>query len=158
MAAACFRFNGWGGKYTFEDDTVLAHAVRQAGGFEAFDVPLVFEGGSLEVDGQGTAITTAQCLLNPNRNPTLSRADVESWILHTGGPKILRGTQQALGITENELAASWACLRRMGNLSSASVLMVLEETLLHRRPREGAWSILGAMGPGFCSELLLLRW
>lgn len=88
----------------------------------------------------------------------LTRTDIKSWILHTGGPKILRGTQQALGITETELAASWACLRRMGNLSSSSVLMVLEETMLHRRPPVGTWSILGAMGPGFCSELLLLKW
>ena len=88
----------------------------------------------------------------------LTRADIQSWILHTGGPKILRGTQQALGITEVDLAASWACLRRMGNLSSTSVLIVLEETMLNRRPPAGTWSILGAMGPGFCSELLLLKW
>ncbi len=88
----------------------------------------------------------------------LTRADIQSWILHTGGPKILRGTQQALGITEVDLAASWACLRRMGNLSSTSVLIVLEETMLNRRPPTGTWSILGAMGPGFCSELLLLKW
>ncbi len=88
----------------------------------------------------------------------LTRADIGNWILHTGGPKILRGTQHALGITEADLATTWDCLRRMGNLSSASVLMVLEETMLHRRPAPGTWSILGAMGPGFCSELLLLRW
>jgi alkylresorcinol/alkylpyrone synthase len=88
----------------------------------------------------------------------LTRADVGSWILHTGGPKILRGTQHALGLAEADLSASWECLRRMGNLSSASVLMVLEETILRRRPVPGTWSILGAMGPGFCSELLLLRW
>lgn len=88
----------------------------------------------------------------------LTRADIQSWILHTGGPKILRGTQQALGITEVDLAASWACLRRMGNLSSTSVLIVLEETMLNRRPPAGTLSILGAMGPGFCSELLLLKW
>jgi alkylresorcinol/alkylpyrone synthase len=88
----------------------------------------------------------------------LSRPDIGSWMLHTGGPKILRGTQQALGITESDLSASWECLRRMGNLSSASVLMVLEETMGRTRPPAGTWSILGAMGPGFCSELLLLRW
>lgn len=88
----------------------------------------------------------------------LTRDDISSWILHTGGPKILRATQQSLGITENELAASWNCLRRMGNLSSASVLMVLEETMMERRPAPGSWSVLAAMGPGFCSELVLLRW
>lgn len=88
----------------------------------------------------------------------LSRTDIGSWILHTGGPKILRSTQDALGVTEKELALSWQCLRRVGNLSSASVLMVLEETMSSARPPSGTWSVLGAMGPGFCSELLLLRW
>jgi alkylresorcinol/alkylpyrone synthase len=88
----------------------------------------------------------------------LTRADIGCWILHTGGPKILRATQHALGIDQNALSASWDCLRRMGNLSSASVLMVLEETMSRRRPAPGTWSILGAMGPGFCSELVLLKW
>jgi alkylresorcinol/alkylpyrone synthase len=89
---------------------------------------------------------------------SLTRSDIGCWILHTGGPKILRATQEALGIDEKALYASWDCLRRMGNLSSASVLMVLEETMSRRRPAAGTWSVLGAMGPGFCSELLLLRW
>ena len=79
----------------------------------------------------------------------LTRSDIGCWVVHTGGPKVLRATQQALGIDEKALAASWECLRRMGNLSSASVLMVLEETMLNRRPAPGTWSILAAMGPGF---------
>jgi alkylresorcinol/alkylpyrone synthase len=49
-------------------------------------------------------------------------------------------------------------LKRTGNLSSASVLLVLEEVMMHRRPASGTYSILAAMGPGFCSELVLLRW
>ena len=88
----------------------------------------------------------------------LTRRDIGCWLLHTGGPKVLRATQQALGVDEKALGASWDCLRRMGNLSSASVLMVLEEAMLHRRPEPGTWSVLAAMGPGFCSELVLLRW
>ena len=88
----------------------------------------------------------------------LTRADIGCWILHTGGPKILQATQEALGIPESAIAASWEMLRKTGNLSSASVLLVLEETMLHRRPPEGTWSNLAAMGPGFCSELVLLRW
>jgi alkylresorcinol/alkylpyrone synthase len=88
----------------------------------------------------------------------LTRNDIGCWLLHTGGPKVLRATQQALGVDEKALAASWDCLRRMGNLSSASVLMVLEEVMLNRRPEPGCWSVLAAMGPGFCSELVLLRW
>ena len=88
----------------------------------------------------------------------LSRRDIGAWIMHTGGPKILEATQEALGIGSEQLAASWDCLRRVGNLSSASVLVVLEEFMNNRRPAPGTWSVLGAMGPGFCSELVLLRW
>lgn len=88
----------------------------------------------------------------------LGRDAIGCWMLHTGGPKILRATQRALGLGQEDLAVSWDCLRRMGNLSSASVLMVLEQTMRERRPAAGTWSILAAMGPGFCSELVLLRW
>ena len=88
----------------------------------------------------------------------VSRADIGSWILHTGGPRILEATAEALQLPNGALDASWACLRRKGNLSSASVLLVLEEFLLHRRQPTGSYSLMAAMGPGFCSELLLLRW
>jgi alkylresorcinol/alkylpyrone synthase len=88
----------------------------------------------------------------------LSRGDIGSWILHTGGPRVLEATAAALDLKEDALAASWDCLRRTGNLSSASVLMVLEEVMMRRRPASGTYSILAAMGPGFCSELVLLRW
>ncbi len=88
----------------------------------------------------------------------LTKADIGSWILHTGGPKVLEATAQALGLAAGALDVSWQCLRRMGNLSSASVLIVLEEYLTCHRPERGSYSVLAAMGPGFCSELLLLRW
>jgi alkylresorcinol/alkylpyrone synthase len=88
----------------------------------------------------------------------LTRGDIGSWVLHTGGPKVLEATQEALGIPESAIAASWDLLRRTGNLSSASVLLVLEETMAHRRPPPDTWGVLAAMGPGFCSELVLLRW
>jgi alkylresorcinol/alkylpyrone synthase len=88
----------------------------------------------------------------------LSRPDIGSWILHTGGPRVLEATAAALDLPDGALNASWDCLRRTGNLSSASVLVVLEEFLTKRRPALGTYSILAAMGPGFCSELVLLRW
>jgi alkylresorcinol/alkylpyrone synthase len=88
----------------------------------------------------------------------LTRGDIGSWVLHTGGPKVLEAMQTALGLQNSELQASWDCLRKTGNLSSASVLVVLEEVLTHRRPAPGTWGLLAAMGPGFCSELVLLRW
>src|SRR5580692_6648210 len=87
----------------------------------------------------------------------LTRADIGCWMLHTGGPKILRATAQALGVGDSALWASWEALAEMGNLSSSSVLMVLEKTM-EKRPAPGTWSILAAMGPAFCSELVLLRW
>lgn len=86
------------------------------------------------------------------------RGDVESWVLHTGGPKVLEATADALNLRNGQLDASWDCLRRVGNLSSASVLVVLEDVMKNRRPEPGTLGVLAAMGPGFCSELLLLQW
>ena len=88
----------------------------------------------------------------------LTRADIGSWVLHTGGPKILEATADALGLKNGELDVSWECLRRTGNLSSASVLVVLEEVMKNRRPAAGTLGLLAAMGPGFCSEFVLLEW
>jgi alkylresorcinol/alkylpyrone synthase len=88
----------------------------------------------------------------------LTRADIGSWIMHTGGPKVLEATAQALGLSRDDLEVSWEALRRVGNLSSASVLVVLDEIMKHRRPATGTKSILAAMGPGFNAEMLLLEW
>jgi alkylresorcinol/alkylpyrone synthase len=88
----------------------------------------------------------------------LTRADIGTWVLHTGGPKILEATADALGLKNGELDVSWDCLRRTGNLSSASVLVVLEEVMKNRRPDPGTLGLLAAMGPGFCSEFVLLEW
>ena len=86
------------------------------------------------------------------------RSDVKSWVLHTGGPKVLEATADALDLRNGQLEASWDCLKRVGNLSSASVLVVLEDVMKNRRPEPGTLGLLAAMGPGFCSELLLLQW
>lgn len=86
------------------------------------------------------------------------RSEVGSWVLHTGGPKVLQATASALGLKNGQLDASWDCLRRVGNLSSASVLVVLEDVMKNRRPAPGTLGLLAAMGPGFCSELVALEW
>jgi alkylresorcinol/alkylpyrone synthase len=88
----------------------------------------------------------------------LSRKDIGTWIMHTGGPKVLEATGESLGLPREALEVSWEALRRVGNLSSASVLVVLDEVMKHRRPAPGARSVLAAMGPGFCAEMLLLEW
>jgi alkylresorcinol/alkylpyrone synthase len=88
----------------------------------------------------------------------MTRDQVHSWIMHPGGPKVLEAVADALDLHNGELELSWEALRRVGNLSSASVLVVLDEVMTHRRPKPGSRSILAAMGPGFCSEMLLLEW
>lgn len=88
----------------------------------------------------------------------LDRRDVGTWIMHTGGPAVLQATEQAFDLQNGELNVSWECLRKTGNLSSASVLCVLEEVMNRQPPAAGTFSVLAAMGPGFCSELVLLRW
>jgi alkylresorcinol/alkylpyrone synthase len=86
------------------------------------------------------------------------RDDLKSFVLHTGGPKVLEASADSLGLHNGQLDASWDCLRKVGNLSSASVLVVLEDVMRNRRPEPGTLGLLAAMGPGFCSELVLLRW
>lgn len=88
----------------------------------------------------------------------LDRSRISSWIAHTGGPKVLEAVEQALELPDRALDLSWECLRRVGNLSSTSVLLVLQDYLARRRGEPGTYSVLAAMGPGFCSELVLLRW
>ncbi|WP_448188317.1 agmatine deiminase family protein [Azospirillum sp. sgz301742] len=73
-----WRFNAWGGNYAdCAKDQEVGRLVLDHLGLERFAAPLVMEGGSFHVDGLGTLLTTEQCLLNPNRNPTLSKAEVE---------------------------------------------------------------------------------
>lgn len=87
----------------------------------------------------------------------LTRADMGVWVAHPGGPRVLEAMQRGLGLPEGAFARSWESLRDVGNLSSASVLFVLAATLADPPP-PGTWGLLVAMGPGFCSELVLLRW
>jgi len=88
----------------------------------------------------------------------MKRADIGAWIMHTGGPKVLDACAESLGLPREAFAPSWDCLRRAGNMSSASVLLVLEDFMMQHRPAPGTNSVLAAVGPGFCSELVLLRW
>lgn len=87
----------------------------------------------------------------------LTRADVEWVVSHPGGPKVLDAVQGALDLNREACEMTWRSLAQVGNLSSASVLHVLADTLRERPPRPGSYGLMLAMGPGFCSELVLLR-
>lgn len=88
----------------------------------------------------------------------LSRPDISTWVCHPGGPKVLKAFEDALEISSDALALTWRSLYDIGNLSSASVLFVLGDTLAQRTPPPGSWGMMLAMGPGFCAELVLLQW
>ena len=77
-AAASFRFNGWGGKYDLEGDDTIGLRLAETAGLYAARQDWVLEGGAIETDGTGLFVTTEQCLLNPNRNPDLGRAEIEA--------------------------------------------------------------------------------
>jgi len=73
-----FGFNGWGGKYDLPGDDTIGARLAGARGLAVRTCDWVLEGGAIDGDGTGTIVTTAQCLLNPNRNPTLDRAAIEA--------------------------------------------------------------------------------
>jgi agmatine deiminase len=76
--AHSFRFNGWGGTYELEGDDTVGLRLAETADMESVRHEWILEGGAIDVDGTGLAVTTEQCLLNPNRNPGLSKAEVEA--------------------------------------------------------------------------------
>ncbi len=88
----------------------------------------------------------------------LRRADIATWISHPGGPKVLDALAAGLELDDAALAPAREALATVGNLSSASVLYLLDDYRRRRAPAEGAHGLLMAMGPAFAAELVLLRW
>jgi alkylresorcinol/alkylpyrone synthase len=88
----------------------------------------------------------------------LRTTDIRHWVAHTGGPKVLEAFESTLELPTGALERSWKSLRETGNLSSASVLFVLESMLASGEAQPGDYGLLMAMGPGFCSEVVLLQW
>ncbi|MGW8573878.1 type III polyketide synthase [Streptomyces niveus] len=88
----------------------------------------------------------------------LTPADVTGWVAHPGGPKVLQAVGESLGLPDGALDVTWRSLAEVGNLSSSSVLHVLRDTLARHAPEPGSPGLMIAMGPGFCCELVLLRW
>ena len=85
LRAVDWDFNAWGGLesglyFPWDQDNLIAHKVAEIVGVDRYKAPLVLEGGSIHVDGEGTLLTTEECLLNPNRNPHLDRKAIESYL------------------------------------------------------------------------------
>jgi alkylresorcinol/alkylpyrone synthase len=87
----------------------------------------------------------------------LTSADIGAWVSHPGGPKIIEAIVETLALPPDALELTWRSLSEVGNLSSASVLHVLRDTI-SKPPPSGSPGLMLAMGPGFCSELVLLHW
>jgi alkylresorcinol/alkylpyrone synthase len=87
----------------------------------------------------------------------LAIADIATWISHPGGPKVMEAISSALDLDDSALELSWRSLAQVGNMSSSSVLHILRDTIA-TKPPAGERGLLMAMGPGFCAELVLLRW
>ena len=86
----------------------------------------------------------------------LTADDIRTWVSHPGGPKVIEAIVSSLGLADDALELTWRSLADVGNLSSSSVLHVLRDTIA-KRPATGP-GMLMAMGPGFCSELVLMQW
>jgi alkylresorcinol/alkylpyrone synthase len=86
----------------------------------------------------------------------LSIDDIGTWVSHPGGPKVIEAIIDSLDLPSDALDLTWRSLAEVGNMSSSSVLHVLRDTIA-KRPASGP-GILMAMGPGFCSELVLMQW
>src|SRR5580704_13677860 len=118
-------------------------------------------------DGAGAVILTSDertgCMRVVGAEPFLNRChlgteDLSSYLLHPGGRKLLDYMETELGICKCETQPSWDILSEYGNLSSASVLFVLHEWVTKRTVEAGEYGMMAAFGPGFTTEMLLMRW
>jgi agmatine deiminase len=90
LATVRFGFNGWGEKYRFPGDEFVGSSIAQLSGLPSYEVPFILEGGAIDTDGEGTILTTRQCLLNPNRNDGLSETEIEALLQdYLGAERVL---------------------------------------------------------------------
>ncbi len=88
----------------------------------------------------------------------LSRSRIGFWVVHPGGRKVIDNVQKHFGLTDAQLRFSRTVLRSYGNMSSPTVMFVLEEVVRSGNPRPGDWGVMIALGPGMAAEVALLRW
>ena len=88
----------------------------------------------------------------------IEREEISLWLLHPGGRKVIDRVQEALGLSDEDVAISRHILRNYGNMSSPTVLFVLDVALRRIRAKPGDCGVLLALGPGLAAEAALLRW
>jgi len=88
----------------------------------------------------------------------LGREEIRHWVVHSAGRKVLENIQAKVGLSDGDLRPAREVLRRFGNMSSATVVFVLDEVLRTSRPSAGEHGVMVALGPGFAAEGALLRW
>jgi predicted naringenin-chalcone synthase len=94
-------------------------------------------------------------LLKRNR---LNRSDIRFWVAHPGGRKVIDNLQKYLGLTDDQLRFSRAVMRNFGNMSSPTVMFVLDQVMRTGDPQPGDWGVMVALGPGMAAEAVLLKW
>jgi polyketide synthase Type III len=137
-------------------DTLLEPAFIDTVGFQ-------FRNGKLRIvlskdirdAAGGLANTLISKVLDDN---SLKKSDIQHWVIHSGGRKVIDGIKESVGLTEEQLHHSRCVLRNFGNMSSPTVLFVLHETMKHSRPQRGDLGMMLAMGPGLAIEAGLLEW
>jgi alkylresorcinol/alkylpyrone synthase len=156
----------------FADGAACAVLENGRPGFEVVDTQSLFFPDSLGIMGWEIADTGFRLVLSPElpalmrrhagnavegflKPHGLSIEDVKHWIIHPGGPKVMDAFERALNLPADRLRHSRRFLREFGNLSSASVLFILEQVL--PKGSAGEWGLLMAAGPGFSFEFLLLK-
>jgi agmatine deiminase len=122
LAGVDWRFNAWGNKYqNFENDASVAGAVLKHLDVRAYAPPMVLEGGSIHVDGEGTLLTTEQCLLNANRNPDLNRSQIEKLLCdYTGVRQVIWLGQGLVDDETDGHVDNLACFVRPGVVMALS--------------------------------------
>ena len=88
----------------------------------------------------------------------LTRGDIRFWVAHPGGRKVIDNVQKQMGLTEEQLRHSKTVMRNYGNMSSPTVMFVLDEVERNGNPRAGDWGVMIALGPGMAAETALLKW
>jgi 3,5-dihydroxyphenylacetyl-CoA synthase len=92
------------------------------------------------------------------RRHELAQSDIRFWVVHPGGRKVIDNVQKHFSMTDDQLRFSRTVLRNYGNMSSPTVMFVLDEVVRNGDPRSGDWGVMIALGPGMAAEVALLRW